>query len=354
MPSAREAERAGARYLRRDVRGGAAAARNDGPRRGDARARRAASTPTACPQPGLARRRCSRTSPTRSRRRRAADRRARAGCDARRGARGVARRVALRGASARRSTAGPTPRAGRARRARAVRARRGARRPPPPALRRDARPRRRGRRPRPARAATSATSRPRRSRTSTAPTRARGSRRRVYYGRTAAPLAQAPPRQRAPAARLAVDDRRVGGRRRAPTADRARRSPPPRPRCSPARCRRGLAVELAALGTLQSGRVVADALTRTWWPLSRCGARATRSAAADRAAALVSTKAARCKLADDLAYGYGVWRGCLQHRTLAPLMPARPWRLVAPRHSEQYWTHFGRRSSKMGRHRGLG
>jgi hypothetical protein len=36
------------------------------------------------------------------------------------------------------------------------------------------------------------------------------------------------------------------------------------------------------------------------------------------------------QLADDLAYGYGLWRGCLEQRNFDALRPARPWRL---RHS---------------------
>ena len=34
------------------------------------------------------------------------------------------------------------------------------------------------------------------------------------------------------------------------------------------------------------------------------------------------------QLADDLAYGTGVWFGCIQHRTLDPLLPAKPWKLA--------------------------
>ena len=33
-------------------------------------------------------------------------------------------------------------------------------------------------------------------------------------------------------------------------------------------------------------------------------------------------------LVDDLAYGTGVWLGCIQHRTLDPLLPAKAWKLV--------------------------
>jgi hypothetical protein len=75
---------------------------------------------------------------------------------------------------------------------------------------------------------------------------------------------------------------------------------------------------LAALGTLRSGRVVADALTRHWWPLALAHPR-TRLA--------LFTKPPLALL-DDLAYGAGVWAGCARHRTVDPLLPARPWKLV--------------------------
>ena len=43
-----------------------------------------------------------------------------------------------------------------------------------------------------------------------------------------------------------------------------------------------------------------------------------------RAAALLTPP---LKLADDLAYGTGVWLGCLAERDLDALLPATPWRL---------------------------
>jgi hypothetical protein len=89
-----------------------------------------------------------------------------------------------------------------------------------------------------------------------------------------------------------------------------------------------LAFELTAVGTVKSGCVVADALARTWWPLSAAALLHPRARLPIAAAALVSSRGSPLKLADDLAFGYGVWRGCLEHRTLAPLKPARPWRLM--------------------------
>jgi mycofactocin system glycosyltransferase len=84
------------------------------------------------------------------------------------------------------------------------------------------------------------------------------------------------------------------------------------------------ATTLAAVGTLRSGRVIADALTRHWWPLSALAAAAVPRARLPLAAALLADP---LKLPDDLAYGLGLWRGCLAQRTLDPLLPARPWRL---------------------------
>jgi mycofactocin system glycosyltransferase len=85
------------------------------------------------------------------------------------------------------------------------------------------------------------------------------------------------------------------------------------------------ATSLAAVGTLRSGRVIADALRRHWWPLSALAAIAFPQARLPLAAALLADPR---KLPDDLAYGIGLWRGCLRQRTLDPLLPARPWRLA--------------------------
>ena len=84
------------------------------------------------------------------------------------------------------------------------------------------------------------------------------------------------------------------------------------------------ALQLAGVGSLRSGRVVADALTRPWWPLSAAAAIAFPKSRLPLAAAL-ATKTP-LQLADDLAYGIGLWQGCAQQRTLDPLLPARPWK----------------------------
>ena len=164
----------------------------------------------------------------------------------------------------RRSTADPRPRARRPRRPRAVRPRRGARRPPPSALRRD-----------PAAAArtwsscgacrTSATSRRPRSRTTTAPTHPRF-RRRVYYGRTAA---ASPTATRGKARPLNVSPWTT-----AAWAALAARRPEDRPAVTPGGtalrprpCEREDRGGTRRARHLHFGGVLADALTRAWWPL---------------------------------------------------------------------------------------
>jgi hypothetical protein len=147
--------------------------------------------------------------------------------------------------------------------------------------------------------------------------------RRVYYGRTAAAIAKRHPGKARPlhvspwttaawaaaAARRPLTAAAILG---AATALTAREVDP------------ATAFRLAAVGSLRSGRVVADALTRAWWPL--CAAAALHPAARLPLAAALATKTP-LRLADDLAYGLGLWQGCLEQRTVDPLLPARPWKL---------------------------
>ena len=147
--------------------------------------------------------------------------------------------------------------------------------------------------------------------------------RRVYYGRTAAGIARRHPGKARPlnvspwttAAWLALAARRpVSAAAILGTATAlAAREVGAR-----------TAIELAGLGSLRSGRVVADALTRTWWPLAAVAAARVPRARLPLAAAL-ATKTP-LQIADDLAYGIGLWQGCVQQRTLDPLLPARPWK----------------------------
>ena len=95
-------------------------------------------------------------------------------------------------------------------------------------------------------------------------------------------------------------------------------------------------LRLAGRGHLFAGRQLANALTRTWWPLTMVAAIASRRArrAAITAAllpALVDWVKQRppldpasyvgLRLLDDLAYGTGVWRGMVAAHTVAPIVP---------------------------------
>lgn len=100
---------------------------------------------------------------------------------------------------------------------------------------------------------------------------------------------------------------------------------------------------LAGLGTVLAGRQLASGLTRAWWPLTLAAAVGSRRmrraalaavvvpAALDwwrsyrepdrRLPALDPVRFCALRLADDLAYGAGLWAGAVGHRTLAPLAP---------------------------------
>jgi mycofactocin system glycosyltransferase len=94
-------------------------------------------------------------------------------------------------------------------------------------------------------------------------------------------------------------------------------------------------LRLVAVGTLRAGEQLGCAVTRTWWPLAVPAAVASR-----RARVVVGVVAllplvewlrkrprtdplrfTAARLLDDVAYGAGVWRGCLRNRTTAPLLP---------------------------------
>jgi mycofactocin system glycosyltransferase len=158
--------------------------------------------------------------------------------------------------------------------------------------------------------------------------------RRVYYGRTAAPLARRHPANARPLAGVspwttaAWVAAGLGHPRTAvaitatATALFARELRADLP--EPAR----IALELAGLGTLRSGRVVADALTRAWWPLSLAAAVAVPRLRPALAVAALASARPPLKLADDVAYGAGVWIGCLRERDARALLPAAGWRLT--------------------------
>jgi mycofactocin system glycosyltransferase len=90
-------------------------------------------------------------------------------------------------------------------------------------------------------------------------------------------------------------------------------------------------LRLAGIGHLGAGRLLADATRRAWWPLAlltRWGRRALLLSLLPCLAEAVASpheldrlRWAALRLADDFAYGAGVWAGCLRHRTIAPLLP---------------------------------
>jgi mycofactocin system glycosyltransferase len=95
-------------------------------------------------------------------------------------------------------------------------------------------------------------------------------------------------------------------------------------------------LRLAGLGHLHAGRWIARALTRTWWPLALLAALVSRRARCALLAAAVVPAAldwranrppvdlgryVALRLADDMAYGAGVWAGCIRRGTWSPLVP---------------------------------
>jgi hypothetical protein len=80
------------------------------------------------------------------------------------------------------------------------------------------------------------------------------------------------------------------------------------------------AFALAARGNLHAGDEIAKAVRRVWWPLVAVAAIRSRTA---RRILLAAAFASRhpVRLADDVAYSIGVWRGMIVERTLDPLVP---------------------------------
>ncbi|MEO1056701.1 MAG: glycosyltransferase [Actinomycetota bacterium] len=80
------------------------------------------------------------------------------------------------------------------------------------------------------------------------------------------------------------------------------------------------ALGLAIRGHVASIRQFADATWRVWWPVIIVAALASRRA---RRWALVAAlvRPHRTSLLSDVAYGWGVWRGAVIHRTVDPLLP---------------------------------
>lgn len=92
----------------------------------------------------------------------------------------------------------------------------------------------------------------------------------------------------------------------------------------------GEALRLLVGGQVGAGRQLAGTLLRVWWPLALVMAvfsrRARRVVAAGALVGIVerrpgSVAAVGLGFADDLAYGAGVWAGCLRERSLRALAP---------------------------------
>jgi mycofactocin system glycosyltransferase len=97
-----------------------------------------------------------------------------------------------------------------------------------------------------------------------------------------------------------------------------------------------LAVRLAGGGTVGAARPLGSALSRTWWPAAIAAAVAVPRLRlpvaalilapplldwADRRPPLDPARYVAARLLDDAAYSIGVWQGCLDRRTIRPLLP---------------------------------
>ncbi|MGH3861561.1 mycofactocin biosynthesis glycosyltransferase MftF [Actinokineospora sp.] len=80
---------------------------------------------------------------------------------------------------------------------------------------------------------------------------------------------------------------------------------------------------LAAKGHLGAGLLLADAVRRAWWPLALLTRRGRLVLLASLVPAMIGRGPtwSALRVADDLAYGAGVWVGCVRERTLAPVLP---------------------------------
>ncbi len=79
-------------------------------------------------------------------------------------------------------------------------------------------------------------------------------------------------------------------------------------------------IKIAGLGTLMAGRNLLEAVRRVWWPIIALAALCSSRARWIALAAAVDA-GHPIKIADDAAYGIGVWRGMWRDRTLEPLRP---------------------------------
>jgi len=81
-----------------------------------------------------------------------------------------------------------------------------------------------------------------------------------------------------------------------------------------------VSLRIAGLGNVYAGRLLADAVRRVWWPIVLVAAIRSRRARLIALAALLPLRHP-AHLADDMAYGVGVWKGIWRERTIAPLIP---------------------------------
>jgi mycofactocin system glycosyltransferase len=97
-----------------------------------------------------------------------------------------------------------------------------------------------------------------------------------------------------------------------------------------------LAVRQAAGGTLAAARPLGSAISRTWWPVALPAAIAVRRLRLplaalvlapplldwlDRRPPLDPARYVAARLLDDVGYSVGVWQGCVERRTVRPLLP---------------------------------
>ena len=97
------------------------------------------------------------------------------------------------------------------------------------------------------------------------------------------------------------------------------------------------AVRLAGRGNVGAGRLLGSATRRTWWPVAGVAACASKRARRIVVATIVLPSAIEwirerppldplswlaLRAADDVAYGTGVWLGCIRQRTIGPLLPS--------------------------------
>lgn len=90
------------------------------------------------------------------------------------------------------------------------------------------------------------------------------------------------------------------------------------------------ALKLVAVGHFAAGRQLAASLIRVWWPIAFTAAMLSRRARRVVAPVVVATIVDKMPgrpadiglgLADDMAYGAGVWVGCVRERSLRALLP---------------------------------